>query len=274
VIRAGVLVVALAALLPGCGRGSADDRLRIEAGLYPLAFVAQQVGGQHVDVDNLTRAGTEPHDVELTPKQVSRIEQAQLVVAIKGLQTAIDDAATRERTIDVGDGSADPHVWLDPVALADIGDRVADRLATLDRDNASDFRLGAAALRSRLTDLDAEYRRGLRSCARHDIVTSHEAFGHLARRYGLTQLGISGVTPESEPSPNQIARISRLVRERGVTTVFAEALVSPKAAETVAREADVRTAVLDPVEGVGDGEDYFTVMRRNLSALRTGLGCR
>jgi len=136
------------------------------------------------------------------------------------------------------------------------------------------LQLPPAPVLTRLRELDREYRRGLRNCRRHEIVTSHEAFGYLAQRYGLTQVAITGITPESEPSPQRLAQVIRLVQKSHATTVFFERLVSPRLADTVARDAGVHTAVLDPIEGQEPGETYFTLMRKNLAALRKALGCR
>jgi zinc transport system substrate-binding protein len=164
----------------------------------------------------------------------------------------------------------DPHAWLDPVAFAQAVGRIAEQLRAA----------GAAHdLVADLRRLDAEYRTGLTDCERNVIVTTHAAFGQLARRYGLRELSLAGRTPEAEPTPRELEGLIDEVRASGVTTVFAEPLVSNAAAETVAREAGVVVASLDPIEGLSEdrleeGEDYFSVMRSNLVALRTALGCR
>jgi zinc transport system substrate-binding protein len=130
-----------------------------------------------------------------------------------------------------------------------------------------------------LQALDRDYRTGLRHCARREIVTSHAAFGYLAERYRLRQVAITGLAPESEPSPQQLANVVEIVRKTHATTVFFERLVSPRLAETVARETGAKTAVLDPIEGLTPDEqqhgvDYLTLMRQNLVNLRAALGCR
>jgi zinc transport system substrate-binding protein len=163
----------------------------------------------------------------------------------------------------------DPHVWLDPVRYALLVRRIA---ATLHRPSA------AEPLLARLRRLDREYRAGLHGCARHEIVTSHEAFAYLAERYGLTQVAITGISPEAEPTPQRLRHVVDVVRSTGATTVFFETLVSPRIADTVAQESGAKTAVLDPIEGLTPaeqraGDDYFTLMRHNLHALRAALGC-
>ena len=171
---------------------------------------------------------------------------------------------------------ADPHFWLDPLRLAAVGDAVADQLAEADPDHAEDYADGAASLRTDLEALDAEMEQGLASCTSTDIVTSHEAFGYLAQRYGLTQVGISGLSPDDEPTPARLAEVADFVTENQVGTIYFETLVSPDVAETVAAETGAATAVLDPIEGLTDesaGSDYLEVMRANLAALQEGQGC-
>jgi zinc transport system substrate-binding protein len=167
----------------------------------------------------------------------------------------------------------DPHVWLDPVRLATVADALAERLGEVDPDRAEAFQQRADALRTELTDLDGELEAGLASCARTEMVTSHDAFGYLADRYGLEQVAISGLSPEDEPSPRRLAEVARFAQEREVTTIFFEELVSPRVAESLAREVGAQTAVLSPLEGPPEQGDYLDAMRANLESLRTALDC-
>jgi zinc transport system substrate-binding protein len=305
---AGVtLTTAALVLTAGCGSEDAgsDDGLQVLAGFYPLEWAAERVGGERISVAALTPPGGEPHDLELTPRDVASVEDADLLVYLAGFQPALDEAAeavggdsvwdagsaadllagaehehedegAEEHEHDHGDDVVDPHFWLDPVRLADVGDALAEQLTDLDPEGADTFTANAAALRADLEALDAEMRAGLANCAVDTVVTAHEAFGYLADRYGLEVVGINGLSPSQEPAPAQLAAISRLVAERGVTTVYTEALVDPAVARTVATEAGVRTAVLDPVEGLTDespGDDYLAVMRSNLATLQEGQSC-
>ena len=172
--------------------------------------------------------------------------------------------------------AVDPHFWLDPTRLASVGDALAERMAELDPDNAATFEENAAVLRSDLEALDAEMQEALAACEVSSMVTSHDAFGYLGDRYGLDVVGISGLEPSEEPTAAELAEITELVEERGVTTVYTETLIDPAVAETVADEAGVQTAVLDPIEGLTDdsaGEDYLEVMRANLETLQQGQSC-
>ncbi len=268
-----VLAVVGLALLTGCG----PQRGRVVAAFYPLAFAAQQIGGPGLRVENLTPAGAEPHDIELTPREVGDIELAKVVLYLShGFQPAVEQATRHAhgKTIDMLQGlrlrPGDPHVWLDPPSYARIVRTIG---AVLGRPRA------ATRLARRVDVLDAQYRRGLARCERRSFVTTHAAFGYLAARYGLRQIAITGIDPEAEPNAQRLASLSRLVRRSHIRTVFFERLVSPKLADTIAREAGAKTAVLDPIEGLTPseekaGDDYFTLMRQNLQALRTELGCR
>ena len=170
----------------------------------------------------------------------------------------------------------DPHFWLDPVRYAAVAQAVADRLGTVDPEHRADYAARAKAFKARLAALDGEFRRGLAHCASTSIVTSHNAFGYLARRYGMSQVGITGLSPEAEPEAATLARVATYVKEHHVSTIYAETLVSPAIADTVARETGAKVATLDPLEGLTSssaGADYFAVMRSNLAALRAGQGC-
>jgi zinc transport system substrate-binding protein len=288
VISRIVLIVSAALVVAGCGAGGGDGSRResVVAGFYPLAYAAQLVGGRSVDVDNLTPTGAEPHDLELTPRAIAEIQAADVVLYLgHGFQPAVA-AAVKDaggKAVDLLAGvplhsgrgrdegpTADPHVWLDPLLYARIVRRVAEALGRPAR---------AAAPVARLRALDRAYRRGLADCARTEFVTSHAAFGYLGQRYGLDQVAITGLAPESEPTAKALARVVETMRRTKATTVFFETLVSPRLADTVAREVGAGTAVLDPIEGLTPseqqrGDTYFTIMRRNLETLRKALACR
>ena len=285
ITRIVLIIVCAAALTSGCGaNGPASGKKTVVAAFYPLAYAAERLAGSRYAVDNLTPPGAEPHDLELTAKAVARIESADVVLYLgRGFQPAVSAAVDQAngKTLDVLQGlplhtaqgqeeglTADPHVWLDPVLFSQVVKRIG-----------AVVHASPTPLVRELRQLDREYRRGLRNCARKDVVTSHAAFGYLARRYGLRQVAITGLTPEAEPTPQQLANVVRLVRRSHATTVFFERLVSPRLADTVAREVGAKTAVLDPIEGLTpdeqkQGDTYLTLMRQNLAALRKALACR
>lgn len=297
--------LASALLLAGCG-GSADgagNGRSAVAAFYPLAWVTGRVAGDDWTVENLTQPGQEPHDLSLTIAQTAALEDADLIVLEDGFQPAVDatvdeadapvlDAAAVVDLLPASEddheehegeteeehaehGEFDPHFWLDPLLVADFADSVADELGEIDPDAAQTYADNAAALRTELESLDADYTAGLASCERSTTVVSHQAFGYLTR-YGLDFEPIAGLSPDAEATAADLARLQELITEDGVTTVFSERLVSPKMAETLADDLGVSTAVLDPIEGLSDDtadEDYLSLMRENLTALQQANGC-
>lgn len=266
--------------LAACSTDDGSDdggRTTVSASFFPLAEAARQVGGDAVDVTDLTPPGVEPHDIELSADEVADVEDADVVVVLgAGFQPAVEEVADRrdgDTVVVLREAEADPHVWLDPTEMQQIVDAVAAALADADPGNASRYGEAAAQYDAELATLDAEFEAGLADCDRDLLVTAHEAFGALAERYGLRQEGVTGVSPDQEPDPRRLDELADLVEQEGVTTVFTEVLVSPAVAETLAREVGVETAVLDPLESGAPG-DYVPVMRANLATLRTALGCR
>lgn len=277
-IGAGLLVAL--ALAAGCGgedaAGEDDERLEVVASFYPLAFAAERTA-PNADVENLTPPGVEPHDLELAPRDVARVRGADIVLYLGGgFQPAIEDAAegaegtALDLLAELGTLRDDVHVWLDPGRYGEVVKRIATELTGDER--------SARLLLHRLDELDGIYELGLERCERREIVVSHAAYGFLAEAYGLEEIPLAQ-TPDAEAAPGDLERITRLVRERGITTIFVEPLASPEEAETIARETGADVAVLDPVEGLTEeqeaaGEDYFSVMLANLEALRAALECR
>ncbi|TKR22601.1 zinc ABC transporter substrate-binding protein [Cellulomonas hominis] len=290
-VALGLAGAALAACSPA---GDDDAPHDVVAAFYPLQFVAERVGGEHVAVTSLTPPGGESHDLELSPSAVSRVGEADLVVYLSGFQAATDAAVaatTPAHVVDTAEAAAlevapdgvepgagtglDPHFWLDPTRLADVAHQVGDALAEIDPEHAGDFAAAADALVADLDALDVELEAGLAVCRGATLVASHEAFGYLAQRYGLHQVGLSGIDPEVEPSPARLRDVAATVEAEGVRTLFFETLTSPKVTRTLADDLGVATAVLDPLEGLAedDERDYLDVMRDNLAALTAGLTC-
>jgi zinc transport system substrate-binding protein len=287
-------IAALALTATACGSAAPGDSadaetVQVLASFYPLQYVVERVGGEHVTVDNLTPPSAEPHDLELSPAQVREIGEAGLVVYLSGFQPAVDDGVEQrqpEHVVDAADaadleedaedahGGTDPHFWLDPVRLAAVAQQVADELAAVDPDNADAYAEGAAALDADLVALDEQYTEQLAPCADATLVTSHEAFGYLAGRYDLNLVGIAGIDPESEVAPARIREIREIVQADDVSTIYVETIADPQAVEALASDLGVSTATLDPVEGQTDADaDYLDVMEANLDALADGLTC-
>lgn len=307
---------------------SKDGSLTVMASFYPLKYLAEKIGGEHVSVTSLTPDGAEPHDLELSPKMVDSLSSADAVIYLAGFQSAVDEAIEQQApktVIDVSsaaelveagsdanhpaeeeeeatdeaqsgetdahdhdheghdhaghdhhhDMSADPHFWLDPVRMAKAATLVGDKLAEADSAHADTYKANAKALAEELTTLGDTLVTKTSKCQVKTFVTAHTAFGYLADRTGLTQVGISGLDPESSPSPARLAEIGQIAKEQGVTTIFTEALIDPKVAQTLADDLGITTAVLDPIESQTDAsKDYAAVMQANIDALTKANNCQ
>lgn len=305
---AGAAVLGLTALTACSSSDAADHRyggkLNVVASFYPMQFLAEQIGGKHVSVTTLTKPGQEPHDLELSPRQIGGLTDAGYILYVKGIQPAVDDAIKQSGSKNVIDAStlttledhgtetgadkhghehhgdeagADPHIWLDPVKYAEVAKGVGKSLEKTDPDHAADYRKNTEALVTKLDSLNTAYENGLKNTATKTFITTHSAFGYLAERYGLTQEGIAGVDPEAEPSPARIKEIHTIAEKNKVSTVFFETLASDRTAKTLAKDTGLKTDVLDPLEGITDkskGADYIEVMQSNLAALQKALGAK
>lgn len=294
--------------LSACSSSSAaadnTDKFDVVASFYPMAFLAERIGGSHVHVTSLTSPGQEPHDLEISARQTAGIEESDAVLYLKNLQPSVDavvaqsgvrtkiDAASlttlEKHGTEVGghaaahdteqsteDAGLDPHIWLDPVRYAQVAQGVGKAFEKADPGHAAAYRKNTATLVKQLDNLNTRYENGLKNTKTKVFITTHAAFGYLAERYGLTEEAVNGLDPESEPSVRRVKELENLAKADGVSTVFYETLVSDKTAKTVAQDADLRTDVLDPIEGItakSRGNDYFSVMDANLTALRKALG--
>ena len=337
-ILAAACAAATALTLSACmspstsgGSSSKDGKLTVMASFYPLQYLAEKIGGEHVSVSSLTPDGAEPHDLELSPKMVDSLSSADAVIYLAGFQSAVDEAIEQQApktVIDVSpaaelieagtdanhpsedeedtadeaqsgqteahhheghdheghdheghdhhhDMSTDPHFWLDPTRMAHAATLVGDKLAEADSAHADVYKANAKALAEELNTLSDTLVSKISNCKVKTFVTAHTAFGYLADRTGLTQVGISGLDPESSPSPARLADIAQTAKEQGVTTIFTEALIDPKVAQTLADDLGITTAVLDPIESQTDAsKDYAATMNSNIDALTKALDCQ
>ncbi|MCX4739303.1 zinc ABC transporter substrate-binding protein [Streptomyces antibioticus] len=295
----GIAVAAVTALglgtLSACSGANAagnTEKFDVVASFYPMAFLAEQIGGAHVNVTSLTEPGQEPHDLEISAKQTAQLQESDAVLYLKNLQPSVDDAVAQseiktkidaatlttlekhgdevgghaaEHDDDHADeaeghddheheeaGGLDPHIWLDPVRYAEVAEGVGKAFQKADPDHAADYAKNTAALVKKLDDLNTEFETGLKNTKTKVFLTTHAAFGYLAERYGLTEEAINGLDPESEPSAARVKELEKMAKADGVTTVFYETLVSDKTAKTLAADAGLTTDVLDPIEGITD----------------------
>lgn len=290
------IIYRLQRLFPAPPASDKNERLAVITSFYPLYFLASAIGGERATVINLTPAGAEPHDYELTAQDIAQIETSRLLI-INGngleawadnIKNNIDPAQTKiiiagegltEITVSGDAKKTDPHIWLDPILTQKMTDKITLGLIAADPQNQDYYQANATMLKSKLADLDNAYRSGLSNCENKDIITAHAAFAYLARAYDLRQVAITGLAPEAEASPRQMVEISKFAKDKKINYIFFESLVSPKLAQTIASEIGAQTLVLNPLEGLSDsdlaaGKDYFSEMKNNLINLRTALKCQ
>lgn len=291
-------LAALTLLATGCAANPNEPGGKpwIVTGFYPLQFIAEEVAGDHAHVVNLTPAGVEPHDLDLSPKQAITLADADVAFYERDLSPAVDQVIANNhprRVVEVGSvirlhdapsgvegtdhDNLDPHFWQDPVLVSKVAAVFTAQLSSVDPSHAADYRKGLDRLQTDLASLDTDFRTGLAHCQVHTIVTSHDAFEYLGRRYGMNIAPIAGVAPDAEPSARYLHDLAQIVRKDKVTTVFSEELASPKLADALARELNLKTAVLDPIEGLSAADttdNYLTLMRKNLREIQEANSCR
>ncbi|MFT3943095.1 MAG: metal ABC transporter substrate-binding protein [Ancrocorticia sp.] len=282
-----------------------DGTIDVATSFYPITWLTEEIGGEAVSVTSMTPANAEPHDFELSPAEIATMADMDAIIYVRGFQPSLDEAIDsisgpkivdltemvdleplladdhdhegEEHSADDGhdhSGDLDPHFWLDPKRMEGAAEGIAEALTSLSPEGADSFKTNLTAVQGSLDGLDKNFEAGLATCERRTIVTSHAAFGYLAREYDLTQVSISGIDPDREPSPAEINRVKKAIQEAGVTTVFTEELVSPKTSEALAEEAGADVALLSTLEGQPADGNYVDAMSTNLDTLRTALACK
>ncbi|KKT82066.1 MAG: hypothetical protein A2V96_02185 [Candidatus Yonathbacteria bacterium RBG_16_43_6] len=274
------------------------NKISVVTSFYPLQYFVEAVGGDLVTVHNFTPSGSEPHDFEPLPRDLVLLGTADFFVyngasfepwverwasgefpRPKKTLNMTSELTSRGVELMVNNGKFDPHIWLDPHIVQKEIEVIKNMLIEVDPSNQGFYTENAERALQEITLLDKRFDEGLASCVLRDIVVSHEAFGYLARQYGLKMTSIAGISPDEEPSAKELMRIIDLAKEKKVKYVFFETTVSPKLAETIAREISGGVLVLNPIENltpheVQSGEDYRSLMEKNLINLRIALGCQ
>jgi len=284
------------------------EKIKVVASFYPIAEFTKQVGGENVRVINIVPPGTKAHDFEPTSQDIIQIYSAQIFIyhgsgfdpwakkialelkkrgvyvinmtehfdLLKGTKDKHKDDYEKDK---YKEEEFDPHIWLDPVLAKRKIEIIRDALKKVDNENAQEYINNAENYLMILSQLHERFEKGLASCAIRYAVASHAAFNYLGKRYNINFINIAGLSPKEEPSPKRMAEITELAREKNIRYIFFETLVSPKLAETIAREIGIETLVLNPVEGLTNeelaaGKNYILIMKENLVNLRRALQCQ
>ncbi|GAB4482949.1 MAG: metal ABC transporter substrate-binding protein [Thermodesulfovibrionales bacterium] len=290
-----VALLCLSLLGAGCsgdtGGARRAGRLQVVATIFPLAEFARNIAGDRADVFLLLPAGVEPHAYEPTPRDMTRVREADLFLSVGSTMEPWAAGLLKDRRQDrpsIAAGSAvkgnpgavDPHLWLDFSYAEQMLAAVLDGFIRLDPSSADFYRRNADAYRGKLRDLDARFRSALSGCRKKTIVSGgHAAFGHLARRYGLGYVTAYGQSPNADPSPRELARISALIRKDGLKFIFHEELLEPRISRTLAQETGAELLLLHAGhnlsrEELDSGATFIGIMQQNLANLEKGLECR
>lgn len=288
--RIFLILAAAAMLLTGCSTTKADEentKLTACTGFYAIYDFTQKVGGDRVEVVNLVPAGTEPHDWEPSSHDMLTISKADVLFYnglgmeswIDSVKSSVGEDKVEYVELSLGlaeEGASDPHIWLDPQRVIEMTNRIEEVLSQKDSENADYYRQNADAFISQLTELDKTYSETLAPYEGKSIVVSHEAYSYLCSRYGIEQIAVEGVIPQSEPSPEQMKNIIDYINENDIKFIFFEELLSPKVVQTIAEATGAQLLELNPFEGleqedIDAGADYISVMQNNLENIKMAL---
>ena len=299
-----VCITTLSLCLMGCTgnttKKNKNGKLKVIASFYTMYDFAKKIGKDKIEVTNMVPAGTEPHDWEPSTKDLIELEKSDVFIYNgAGMEQWVDDVLesldTEELTsVEASKGikllkdtdahehdhehesENDPHVWLDPQNAKYEMNQIKKALTKADPDNKDYYEANYKKEAARCDELDQQYKKELAQVSKRELVVAHEAFGYLCKAYDLEQMGIEGLSADDEPDPKQMSEVIEFAKKHKVKTIFFEELVSPKVAKTIAKETGASAKMLNPLEGLSNkkikaGQDYFSVMKQNLSAIKEAL---
>lgn len=278
---------------------STDRRLSVSATFYPVAFLAEQIGGNLVTVKTIVPPGIEPHDFDPSLRDITDIYQSKLFLMngmgidrwAEGMRTELGEKGIHalvlsesvplsETLIHDESGMGDPHFWLDPVAYEQGAATVLAALVKIDPSNARIYRSNFNRLQKNLQGIDTKFRMlTANQCRLQIVVVPHNAFSYMTKRYGFEVYALSGVNPEQEVSAGNLSLAVQFMREKNIHAVLTEPLGNEDIAQTIAMEVPASVLTLNPIEGLlsddlASGKNYFTVMEENWITLRKALECK
>ena len=287
---------------------SSEQKLKVIASFFPMYEFTRNVAGNRADVSVFIPIGEEPHGWEPPTQQIQDVQNSQLFVyngagmetfipaflstenfpnttfvrASQGIQMQNADVIHMnpdEAKPVIEQGGKDPHVWNDPVLAQQEVRNIANAMEKADPANAQYYESNAQAYIGKLSKLDQDIKLGLSNCQLHTFVSFHNAFNYFSQRYNLTDVWLSGLAPEAEVSPQDLARVEDTAKQNNVKIIFSEDLVDPKLAQSLATDIGATTMVLSPLEGINnteqkEGVTFIDKWYQNLNSLKTGLECQ
>ena len=308
-----ITLLALSGLLVSCGDNQDSipapkaDRLTVAASFYPIAEIVQRVGGDDVQLLALTAPGVEPHDSELSAKQLDELSKSDIVFYIGGgfqpdLEKAIASLPKSTVVIDLlksvdviaseddhskeesdghnhGNSDTDPHVWLDPANMVKMSVVVSQEIAKAQTDLTSSLNERQTKYANELIEVGTLMDTTFASCERKELVSAHDAFTYFTKRANLIPVPISGVDPENEPSAKELEATAKIAQDRNVATVFFEEVLPKAFADTVAKTIGASVDSINAVETISQsdldaGVTYSSIMKSNITKVATALGCK
>lgn len=297
------ITVLFLSIITGCAK-TADgfpkdnQKLNVMTSFYTMSDFAAKIGGDKINLINMVPSGMEPHDFEPKTKDITRLKDAKVFIyngaGMEGWVNKVIESADNKELIVIeaskgikllkgndtheeADGvQTDPHVWLNPQNAIIQLSAIKDAFVKADPSNSQYYENNFKTYKDKINELDNDYKTAVNGFKKKDIVVAHAAFGYLCDAYGLKQVAIEGLNAEAEPSAARMAEISKFAKDNQVKYIFFEELVSPKVADTIAKEVGAQTELLSPIEGITDeakakGKEYISIMRDNLEALKKAL---
>jgi zinc transport system substrate-binding protein len=286
-----------------------SSKIQVVTSFYPLYNFAKEVGGDKIQVSNITPSGGDAHDFEPTILDNQKVLESDLFIfqgknfdtwaeklakqktsgknlemasnfdLKKAEEHAEEENHSEEKASGKDHSELDPHIWLDPVLAQKQIEIIRDKLIETDSKNKDFYNKNAQGYIEKLKNLDQKFSSSLRSCKKSEIVVSHKAFSYLADRYNFKIEAISGLEPSQEPTQKEIENIVEIIKKDGLKFVFYEEQLNPELAKTVANESGAKIKILRSIESLTkeeekNGDSYITIMEKNLESLKQGLECQ
>lgn len=291
---------------PNNNNASNDSTIEVYTTIYPLRDFSKKIGGKYVDVKTILSSNVDAHSFEPTSKDIVKIAESNVFIymgtGIEGFTDAVKEAVVEEEVELVNasesieliraveeqtdeneheeeeeeQGNFDPHVWLDPMKSIKLAENIKEAFIEQQPEKKEYFENNYLKLKEDLENLDAEFKSMIEKASNKTFLVSHSAYGYWANAYNLNQIGISGISPTQEPSQRTLKEIIDLSRERELSYILFEPNVSNKVADVVRKEIGAEILTVHNLEALTDqdienNEDYFSLMRKNISALQKVL---
>ena len=258
-----------------------SGKLQIYTSVYPIYDFTKKIGGEKITVYNMTKAGAEPHDFEITSKDMANLSKADLFIynggGMEHWVDAVKDVLQNIKYIDSSSNinnqnNLDPHFWLSPKNAKIQMENIKNGLIEIDSESKDYYQSNYNLYANRLDELDNKIKISLSNIKNRNLVLTHPAFGHFCKEYSLNQIAIA----RDEADPKAMAEIITFIKNNDIKAIFYEEFSSSKLVDSIAKETQIKILTLNPIESLSEknieaGEDYFSIMEKNLISLLDGL---